>query len=122
MNEVICQTKFETPFGTDDAGISVYISSLIPGAEYAISVRIGDTVKIATVSEDDKTATDKVSFYGLRKGEVYKVECSICAGKEITTLCATMYARSSPNPLSFQEKAGGGAMCGRSATPKVEVL
>lgn len=122
MNEVICQTKFETPFGADDAGISVYIANLNPESEYAIFVRIGDTVKIATVSEDDKTVTDKVSFYGLRKGEVYKVECSICAGKEITTLCATMYAQYSPGPLSFHGKPGGGTLHGKSATPKVEVL
>ena len=122
MNEVICQTKFETPFGADDAGLSVYISNLNPEAEYTISVRIGDTVKIATVSESDKTVTDKVSFYGLKKGEVYRVECGVCSKNDITTLYTTMYAQYSPDPLSFHGKPGGGTLHGKSAVPKVEVL
>lgn len=122
MNEVICQTKFDTPFGEEDAGISVYIANLNPEAEYTISVRIGDTVKIVTASEDDKTVTDRVSFYGLRKGEAYKVECGVYSKNEINTFCATMYAQYSPDPLSFHGKPGGGTLRGKSAAPKVEVL
>lgn len=122
MNEVICQTKFESPFGADDAGISVYIANLNAETEYTISIRIDDTVKLATISESDKTITDKVSFYGLRNCMAYNVDCIICSEEGITSLYTTMYARSRPVPFSFQGRPGGGALNERHITPKVEVL
>ena len=122
MNEVICQTRFESPFEARDSGISVYIANLNPESEYTISVRIDDVVKMATVSESDKTVTDKVSFYGLRMGEAYDVECDICCREEIKTFHTVMYAQAPPAPFSSFGRLGGGTLQVRRIAPKVEVL
>ena len=90
MQAILCQTRFESI--RLEAGIGVCVASLNPNADYAITLRIGDNVQVASINRENRTETYPVYFGSLENGARYEVQCRITENDSAEVISIPMYA------------------------------
>lgn len=105
--EVICQAQFDG-YDEADVGISVYITNLQESDGRIVTVRVGDDIKIANALLQDTSATEKLTFHGLKNGELYTVECSIYSEGKVKSVCTVMYAGKASHICCLAGRPEGG--------------
>lgn len=113
MQAILCQTRFESI--RLEAGIGVCVASLNPNADYAITLRIGDNVQVASINRENRTETYPVYFGSLENGARYEVQCRITENDSAEVISIPMYAQT-PDLHTKSAQRPKGAFPGRQSS------